>query len=70
MFIPIVFDKDIEIPRQIRLLFRKAREGPNMSNSILIVNQVMPKVRNLISTRRILHSKLEAMNFGDGPNNF
>ena len=65
VLVPIVYDKSNANYKQMRLLFKRAREGLLMAKSILLVNQVLPKMKNLISTRRLLHKKLESLKFGD-----
>ena len=65
MLVPIVYDKSNANYKQMRLLFKRAREGLLMAKSILLVNQVLPKMKNLISTRRLLHKKVKSLKFGD-----
>ena len=63
VLIPIVYDKGNDISRQLSFFLRKAAKGMSMARSISIVYKVLPKLRNKISTRRILHHKLRGIKF-------
>ena len=60
---PMVFDIRKKLTSKVGLMLRRARKGLRMNHKIIIVNMLMPKLRNVISTRRILHEKLAKYNF-------
>ena len=64
VLIPIVYDKGNDISRQLSFFLRKAAKGMSMARSISIGYKVLPKLRNKISTRRILYHKLRGIKFG------
>ena len=47
----------------IKEILRRARTTLNLSKELFLVGEVMPKLRNVISTRRILHDKMKNFDF-------
>lgn len=63
VLIPILHNRRNDILRQTNFFLRKAMRGMPMAHSISLVYKVLPKLRNIISTARILHHKLRGIRF-------
>ena len=60
---PMEFDKVTDMSRRISSLFRRARSGLGLVKTLFVSKRVSAKLRNILSTRRILHCKLQRFSF-------
>lgn len=60
---PVEFDKVSGMSSRISSLFRRARSGLVLGKTLFVSKRVSAKLRNILSTRRILHSKLQRFSF-------
>ena len=60
---PVEFDKVSGMSSRISSLFGRARSGLALGKSLFVSKRVYAKLRDILSTRRILHSKLQRFSF-------
>ena len=60
---PVEFDKVSGMSSKISSLFGRARSGLVLEKTLFVSKRVSAKLRNILSTRRILHSKLQRFSF-------
>jgi len=60
---PVEFDKVSGMSSRISSLFRRARSGLVLEKTLFVSKSVSAKLHNILSTRRILHCKLQRFSF-------
>ncbi len=60
----VTFDKASKVVETVESLMRDAQRGSRMSTRLVFSRSVLPKLRNILSTRKLLHAKLKPYTFG------
>lgn len=59
----MTYDKFSKITKSVEAILVQARQNLKLSNKVIISKGVLPKLRGILSTRRLLHKKMKKFSF-------
>ena len=60
---PMLYDQDVRETWIVERILKQAMRGLVLPSRLIIAKMVKPKMRNMLSTRKMLHKKMEQFVF-------